>query len=111
MWRAGGVAARFSWLGWSAANVARSVSVMFMALLLMLSATLARAQYYRVLYNFTGAADGAFPSAGPSMDSHGNLYGTAFGGGSHAPTVSAVPGDRSVKISRVVKRKRAGWEG
>jgi len=35
-----------------------------------------------VLYNFTGAADGANPSAGLIRDSNGNLYGTTEYGGS-----------------------------
>jgi uncharacterized repeat protein (TIGR03803 family) len=34
-----------------------------------------------VLHSFTGGADGAFPVAGLSMDSSGNLYGTAWQGG------------------------------
>jgi uncharacterized repeat protein (TIGR03803 family) len=35
-----------------------------------------------VIYNFTGAADGSDPSYGLTMDSAGNLYGTAELGGS-----------------------------
>jgi uncharacterized repeat protein (TIGR03803 family) len=34
-----------------------------------------------VLHSFTGGADGAFPVAGLSIDSSGNLYGTAWQGG------------------------------
>jgi uncharacterized repeat protein (TIGR03803 family) len=34
-----------------------------------------------VLHSFTGGADGEFPYAGLTMDSHGNLYGTTQGGG------------------------------
>jgi uncharacterized repeat protein (TIGR03803 family) len=34
-----------------------------------------------VLYNFTGATDGHSPLAGLTLDSAGNLYGTAFWGG------------------------------
>ncbi len=41
-----------------------------------------------VLYNFTGAADGAQPFGGLLRDSAGNLYGTAaFGGGSNSACV------------------------
>ena len=34
-----------------------------------------------VIYNFTGGADGAFPFSGLTLDSAGNLYGTATQGG------------------------------
>ena len=37
----------------------------------------------RVLYTFTGGADGAFPEAGLIRDTVGNLYGTAYSGGAH----------------------------
>jgi uncharacterized repeat protein (TIGR03803 family) len=36
---------------------------------------------FKVLYNFTGGADGGFPLAGLIQDSAGNLYGTTFNGG------------------------------
>jgi len=35
----------------------------------------------QVLYNFTGAQDGGFPSAGLVMDKHGNLFSTTYIGG------------------------------
>ena len=35
----------------------------------------------RVLYRFTGGADGASPAAGLVIDASGNLYGTTFSGG------------------------------
>jgi uncharacterized repeat protein (TIGR03803 family) len=38
-------------------------------------------QSYRVIYNFTGGADGASPSNGLVIDAAGNLYGTTSGGG------------------------------
>ncbi len=41
-----------------------------------------QAQTYQVLYNFTGGQDGAYPEAGLTMDGGGNLYGTAYQGGS-----------------------------
>jgi uncharacterized repeat protein (TIGR03803 family) len=36
----------------------------------------------RLLYSFTGAADGAYPSGALTFDSAGNLYGTTSNGGS-----------------------------
>jgi hypothetical protein len=35
----------------------------------------------RVLYTFSGGADGAIPMAGVVLDAHNNLYGTTFAGG------------------------------
>ncbi len=38
-------------------------------------------QAFRVIYNFTGGADGGTPTAGLTIDTHGNLIGTASAGG------------------------------
>ncbi len=40
----------------------------------------ARAQTYMVIHNFSGQ-DGENPSAGPTLDKSGNLYGTTYNGG------------------------------
>jgi uncharacterized repeat protein (TIGR03803 family) len=37
----------------------------------------------KILYNFTGVADGAYPTGGLIRDSRGNLYGTTPGGGAN----------------------------
>ncbi len=62
------------------ATIVALVSLTVMATLLAAPPT-AQAQTYKVLYNFTGGADGANPYDGLIMDAAGNLYGTASGGG------------------------------
>src|SRR5271166_4852747 len=47
----------------------------------------AQAQTFIVLHTFTGGQDGASPQAGLMMDTVGNLYGTAVGGGTRNGTV------------------------
>jgi uncharacterized repeat protein (TIGR03803 family) len=47
-----------------------------------------------VLYRFTGGADGSVPYAGVTIDSAGNLYGAAVGGGASVGVVYELsPGD------------------
>ena len=41
-------------------------------------------QTYQVLYNFTGGADGGYPTAGVTLDEAGNVYGVAAVGGNPA---------------------------
>ena len=43
-----------------------------------------------VLYSFTAGNDGAYPSAAPTLDSAGNLYGTTLWGGPAGDTVGGV---------------------
>jgi len=42
---------------------------------------ISKAGQFSVLYSFTGEADGANPDGNLLLDAHGNLYGTAGGGG------------------------------
>ena len=49
---------------------------------LCFAAVMAQAQTFQVLHTFTGSpADGSHPFDGVVVDQHGNLYGTAYGGG------------------------------
>jgi uncharacterized repeat protein (TIGR03803 family) len=48
-------------------------------LFIILTGQPAQAQTFKVLYNFTGGADGENPSSGLTMDAAGNLYGTTHG--------------------------------
>jgi uncharacterized repeat protein (TIGR03803 family) len=51
------------------------------AILLALTVHAAQAQTFKVIYNFTGGQDGAYPTAGLTMDKAGSLYGTTSAGG------------------------------
>ena len=60
----------------------RWAAVMVAAIWMTLAAGIAApAQTYRVLYSFTGGADGSEPGSVLIRDSAGNLYGTTFLGG------------------------------
>ncbi len=90
-----------------AATAALAIAIVF-ALTVMLAQS-AQAQTFKVLYNFTGGADGASPQAGLTMDAEGNLYGTTFGGGySNCPQyVGELPGCGVVfKLSKLP----SGWD-
>jgi hypothetical protein len=55
--------------------------LIFVLLFMTLTAQPAQEQTYKVIYSFTGGADGRSPG-GLTMDAAGNLYGAACGGGS-----------------------------
>jgi uncharacterized repeat protein (TIGR03803 family) len=64
-------------------NLRATAALAFMVPVLIVGvAESVQAQTYKVLYNFTGGQDGAYPKAGLTMDRAGNLYGTAYQGGS-----------------------------
>jgi uncharacterized repeat protein (TIGR03803 family) len=52
-----------------------------MGMMLGASSVPAQAQTYRLLYTFTGGADGSEPAAGLIRDASGNFYGTTGSGG------------------------------
>ena len=52
-------------------------------------------QTYRVIYNFTGGADGGTPTAGLVIDAAGNLYGTTGSGGGSGGRWHGVQADSS----------------
>jgi len=61
-----------------------ALPVLFVLTLAVVQA--AQAQTFKVLYDFTGYADGYLPTAGLTWDTQGNLYGvTAFGGTGTCP--------------------------
>jgi uncharacterized repeat protein (TIGR03803 family) len=71
-------------------------------------ASQAQAQTYTILHSFTGGADGAAPRAGLVLDSEGNLYGTAAGGGSGAGTVFKVNEHRKLTVLHTFTGKTDG---
>ena len=65
-----------------------ATAVLAIAFVLIVVATQpSQAQTFKVLHIFTGGQDGANPEAGVTLDKAGNLYGTAYVGGSGAGTV------------------------
>lgn len=90
-------------------NVAFSdvLSLLVTSLFLLLALTAAQGQTYRVIYNFTGGADGANPDAGLIMDRAGNLYGVnKFGGSASCVDFYGHVGCGTVfKLARTV----SGW--
>jgi len=62
-------------------RASRGMAVAAITLAIIGFALPAQAQNFNVLYNFTGALDGANPHVGVTLDAAGNLYGTAYNGG------------------------------
>ena len=78
-------------------RTAALASLIFLAVFL---ATLAaHAQTYRVLHGFSGGGDGGDPLTGLTLDGGGNLYGTAYSGGTNSPAGTVFK----------LKRSGSGW--
>ncbi len=58
-----------------------ALSAVFVIVLSAAPGQLVQAQTFQLLHTFTGGLDGASPQAGLTVDSAGNLYGTAYQGG------------------------------
>ncbi len=69
------------------------------------------AQSYSVIHNFTGGPDGANPFAGLTIDAAGNLYGTAFAGGSGYGTVFELTSMGSDWVVKPLYRFSGGDDG
>jgi uncharacterized repeat protein (TIGR03803 family) len=68
-----------------AATAVRALTFVFV--LTVVGTQAAQASTFNVIYNFTGASDGANPYAGLTIDGVGVLYGTALSGGTGHGTV------------------------
>jgi uncharacterized repeat protein (TIGR03803 family) len=68
-----------------AALAVRALTIAFLLTIAAIQA--AQASTFNVIYNFTGASDGASPYAGLTIDRTGNLYGTTLSGGAGYGTV------------------------
>ena len=66
----------------SAALAILLLLLIFVLLFMTLTAQPVQAQTYKVIHNFTGGQDGATPFVGLTMDAVGNIYRTAYAGGS-----------------------------
>jgi len=85
-----------------ATTAALALTVVF-GLMTTISQSL-QAQTYKVLYNFTGQADGLEPEAGMTMDKAANLYGTTIYGGT-----GCGGGEYGCGTAFKLKRAGSGW--
>jgi uncharacterized repeat protein (TIGR03803 family) len=66
---------------WAAVSRALAAATVTLIVVLVLAPVAGAASTEKVLYSFTGGADGAEPHQGLIFDQAGNLYGTTFDGG------------------------------
>ena len=57
-----------------------ALAIVIVLVLTVALAQSAKAQTFKVIYSFTGGADGGIPNAGLTIDTAGNLYGTTAWG-------------------------------
>jgi hypothetical protein len=62
-----------------------------------------------VIYSFTGGTDGAGPAAGLVFDSHGNLFGTALGGGLNTSSCSFFTAPGCGVVFKLSPNGSGGW--
>ena len=70
-------------MSWTGAVLAIMLTLLFLILLILASIRIAQpalGQTRRVIFNFTGGADGGNPVAGLTMDNAGDLYGSYISG-------------------------------
>ncbi len=68
---------------WAAASRALAAATVALIVILMLAPGAWAASKYKVLYEFTGGADGGSPMWGVTLDKAGNLYGMTDQGGTY----------------------------
>ena len=68
------------WASAGLGTLTRAVPLVLVLAVLIMAGPMSQAQDFTVIHNFSGP-DGAYPWSTPTMDGHGNLYGTTNGGG------------------------------
>jgi len=88
-----------------------TASAIFAVALLVTSAQAASSE--KVLYSFTGGADGSGPVAGLVFDAAGNLYGTAYSGGAKGfgTVFQLTPGSNGKWTQNVIHTFTGGNDG
>ena len=86
------------------ASISATLAISLLCLLAAITSQPAHAQTYTVLHNFNGFPDGRNPMAGLTMDSAGNLYGTASAGGN----IYCANGSGCGTVFRL-KHEAGGW--
>ncbi|HXM63342.1 MAG TPA: choice-of-anchor tandem repeat GloVer-containing protein [Terriglobales bacterium] len=87
--------------------IAASCVLVMIGLRPVFSSGAAPASNEKVIYSFTGGADGGQPMSDLTLDADGNLYGTTEYGGSGACTYNTPPGCGTVFE---LKRSKDGWK-
>jgi uncharacterized repeat protein (TIGR03803 family) len=78
-------------------------------LILLVSAIAAQAQTFQVIHNFTGGADGFYPSTGVVLDRAGNLYGGTSHGGTYTSSCNYLGYQTGCGVVYKMSHHGSGW--
>ena len=85
------------------------LAIFFAVIFALVLTTVAQAQTFTVIHNFSGGPDGAGPTDGLTIDAAGNLYGTASAGGHQASGCQNYEGDYGCGTVFEMKPFGSGW--